>query len=256
MKRYSLILGSAALILIALLAIGCGRHERQRLAIAYVIDMTGSVESDAIQQAFDSLQPLLNNKTLKRGDSITIIPITGDTLTESQGKILRIHLPENREVYDSDLMNLAREVEQKLKVMQSEAAAKPYQHSDILGAADLASEELSNEKGNVRKVILILSDFIQDDSRFNFNTSPDLANDRAALALARKLSTGESTNSTAKFNGTAMYLGMLRSKDLKRMPNPRREAVQTFWREYFKNGGAGTVSLKIDGPSQLAKSLG
>src|SRR2546423_7785223 len=101
-------------IIIALIpslgAIGCGRSKHQRRAIAYVIDMTASVDSEAIQQAFAALEPLLNSKTLKRGDSITIIPITGDTLTESQGKILRIHLPENRKVYDSDLAKLATEV--------------------------------------------------------------------------------------------------------------------------------------------------
>jgi len=241
----------AAVLLISLLAISCGRSKRQRLALAYVIDMTASVDNDAIQQAFAALQPLLNSKTLKRGDSITIIPITGDTLTESQGKILRIHLPENREVYDSDLTNLAKNVEEKLKLMQSEATANPYQHSDILGAADLAAEELSTEKGNVRKVIVILSDFIQDDPRFNFNTASDLANDRTAVALAKKLS----ANNKDEFTGTTLYLGMLRSKDLKKMPNSRREAVQAFWREYFKSGGVGTISLAIDGPAQLAKCL-
>jgi len=242
----------AAITILSLLAISCGRSNRQRLALAYIIDMTASVDSDAIQQAFTALQPLLNSKILKRGDSITIIPITGDTLTESQGKILRIHLPENREVYDSDLANLAKDVEEKLKRLQSEAIANPYQHSDILGAADLAAEELSTEKGNIRKVIVILSDFIQDDARFNFNTSPELSNDRTAVALAKKLS----TNHKDEFGGTTLLLGMLRSKDLKKMPNARREAVQTFWREYFTSGGAQSVALAIDGPGKITSAVG
>jgi len=241
----------AAITILSLLAISCGRSNHQRLALAYVIDMTASVDTDAIKQAFAAIQPLLNSKTLKRGDSITIIPITGDTLTESQGKILRIHLPENREVYDSDLTNLAKDVEEKLKHMQSEATANPYQHSDILGAADLAAEELSTEKGNVRKVIVILSDFIQDDAKFNFNTSPDLANDRTAIALAKKLS----ANHRDEFAKTTLYLGMLRSKDLKKMPNARREAVKTFWREYFKAGSAQSVALAIDGPGKITSAV-
>ena len=248
MKLHSRVRNIAAISLISLLAIGCGRSQKQHLAIAYVIDMTASVDNEAIMQAFAAIQPLLNSKTLKRGDSITIIPITGDTLTETQGKIIRIHLPENREVYNSDLVKLAVDVQERLQNMQSEATANPYQHSDILGAADLAAEELSTEKGNVRKVIVILSDFIQDDSRFNFNTSPDLSNDHAASALAKKLI---STHG-GKFAGTTLYLGMLRSKDLKKMATARREAVQTFWREYFKIGGAGTVSLAIDGPGKVA----
>jgi len=248
MKTQSRIRNMTVVILISLLLISCGRAQRQRLALAYVIDMTASVDTDSITQAFAAIQPLLSSKTLKRGDSITIIPITADTLAESQGKILRIHLNENREVYDSDLVNMIKDVEDKLKRMQAEVAVNPYQHSDILGAADLAAEELAAEKGNVRKVILILSDFIQDDSNFNFNSSSEMANDRTAVDLAKKIS----TTHAGKFAGATLYLGMLRSKDLKKMSNARRDAVQAFWREYFKSGGAGMVSLAIDGPGKVA----
>jgi hypothetical protein len=282
MKSMRIIKTTVTVILMSVLVISCGRSKRQRLAIAYVIDMTASVDSEAIQQAFAALQPLLNSKTLKRGDSVTIIPITGDTMTESQGKILRIHLPENREVYDADLVKLAKEVEQKLKQMQDDATASPYQHSDILGAADLAAEELSTETGNVRKVIVILSDFIQDDARFNFNTSSDLATDRAAITFAKKLngsSEGTSQNHSqepskvrwaenlpspdadrsqatqGKFAGMSIYLGLLRSKDLKKMPPQRREGVQAFWREYFKTGAAHSFRISTDGPGKVESSI-
>ncbi|MGH9970762.1 MAG: hypothetical protein ACREBG_23630 [Pyrinomonadaceae bacterium] len=238
-------------ILVCLLVISCGRKEHQRLAIAYVIDLTASVDNDAILQAFGGLDPLLNGKRLKRGDSLTAIPITGDTLTETQGKILRIHLNEKREVYDSDLTNLAKDVQKRLEAIQSEATAHPYTHSDILGAADLAAEELESEKGDARKVLIILSDFIQDDSKFNFNTSADLANERVATDLAKKLS----VQHAAEFAGITVYLGMLRSKDLKRMPNARRAAVQTFWREFFQRRGAKSVASAIDGPGKLPAML-
>jgi len=187
MKSRLMIKSAVALILTSLLGTGC-HSEHQRLAIAYVVDMTASVDHDAIMQAFAAIQPLLDRKTLQRGDSITIIPITGDSLTESQGKILRFHLNENRAVYNSDLAALAKEVEEKLTQMRSDVAANPYQHSDILGAAELAAEELATEKGKVRKVIVILSDFIQDDSRCNFNSSSELATNRAAVDLAKKMS--------------------------------------------------------------------
>jgi hypothetical protein len=237
----------AAIVVLGLVCISCGPEKRPRLAIAFVIDMTGSIEQEAIREALQSLSPLFDSKKLQRGDSIYIIPVTGDTLTESQGKILRVHLNENRQVYDSDLTNLASEVKEGLKRMQAEAIANPYQHSDILGAADLAAEELSNEKGKVRKVIVILSDFIQDDSNSNFKTSPDLANEPAATELAKRLSTSR----ISKFTGTAMYLGFLRSKDLRKMPNARRETMKIFWQQYFANTGAQSISSAIDGPGQL-----
>jgi len=240
-----------AIVVLGLVCISCGPEKRPRLAIAFVIDLTGSIEQEAIREALESLSPLFDNKKLQRGDSIYVIPITGDTLTESQGKILRIHLNENRQVYDSDLTNLASEVKEKLELMQAEAIANPYQHSDILGAADLAAEELSIEKGKVHKVIVILSDFIQDDSKLNFNTSSDLANDLSAIALAKELSDSHKD----VFAGTSLYLGMLRSKDLKKMAKPRREAVQIFWQEYFKQQRAEHVSVAIDGPGRIPTVL-
>lgn len=235
--------------LLGFLCISCGPKKRHRLAIAFVVDLTGSIEQQAIREALGSLSPLFDNKKLQRGDSIYIIPITGDTLTQSQGKILRIHLNENRQVYDSDLTNLANDVKEKLERMQAEAIANPYQHSDILGAADLAAEELSIEKGKVRKVIVILSDFIQDDSKTNFNTCADLANENAGRQLAKRLS----ERNSGQFAKTTVYLGMLRSKDLKKMSNARRSAVQTFWREYLKLQGVQSLSLAIDGPGQLPR---
>lgn len=240
-----------ALVLCFLMLIGCTRSKHQRLAIAYVIDMTASVEKDAIRQAFTALESLLKNGILKRGDSIVIIPITGDALTEAQGKILRLRLPENRMAYDSDLTTLANDVEEKLKQMESEATANAYQRSDIIGTVEVAVDELSCETGNVRKVIVILSDLIQDDSRFNFNISMDLANDESAVALARKLS----AKRKVEFDGTAVYLGLLRSKDLRKMPNPRREAVQAFWQEYFKASDAERVSIAVDGPEKVGISV-
>jgi hypothetical protein len=78
-----------------------------------------------------------------------------------------------------------------------------------------------------------------------------MANERSAVELARKISKSHET----RFAGATLYLGILRSKDLKKMPNARRGAVQAFWREYFKSGGAGTISLAIDGPGRIATSV-
>jgi hypothetical protein len=219
--------------------------------MAFVIDLTGSIEREAIEEALKSLGDLFNSKKLQRGDAIYIIPITGDTLTESQGKVIRIHLNEERQVYDSDLIALARDVTEKIERMQAEGIANPYQHSDIFGAADLAAEELSTEKGKVRKAIVILSDFIQDDSRFNFNTSPDVANGKSASELAKKLAASRNS----RFTGTSLYLGFLRSKDLRKMQNGRRDAVQLFWKEYFAGAGAQPISSAIDGPGQIPSVL-
>jgi hypothetical protein len=250
MKPKSNVGAVLAIVILASICITCG-PERQRLAIAFVIDLTGSIDQEATQEALASLNPLFEKKELQRGDSLYVIPITGDTLTESQGQILRFHLNEKREVYDSDLQELAKEVKDKVEKMRAAAMANPYKHSDILGAAALAAEELSVEKGKVSKKVVILSDFIQDDSRYNFNTHADLANKSSAKELAKRLTVKPRT----QFASTVVYLGWLRSKDLRRMPNGRRDAVQEFWKTYLASSGAEAITTAVDGPGQISAIL-
>ncbi|HEU4710283.1 MAG TPA: hypothetical protein VFS76_01900 [Pyrinomonadaceae bacterium] len=250
MKPKSNVGAVLVIVILVSICISCG-PERQRLAVAFVIDLTGSIDQEATQEALASLNPLFEKKRLQRGDSLYVIPITGDTLTESQGHILRFHLSEKREVYDSDLQELAKEVKDRVAEMRTAAMANPYKHSDILGAAGLAAEELSLEKGNVSKKIVILSDFIQDDSRYNFNTHADLASESSAAELAKRLT----EKSKKPFENTELFLGILRSKDLRKMNYGKRVGLQSFWQHYFELSGARSLSWATDGPGQIAAVL-
>ncbi len=236
-----------ALLLSQVLYFGCRRHQVEPLQLICIVDLTASVDPKAQAESFAALEAIFLQ--LRRGDTVTLIPITGDSLTETQGHILRFHLNEKREAYDADLRRLAEEAQKNLQVIKEQAAAKPYMKSDILGAVALAGEELSLTQAEVSKLIVVLSDFIQDDAQHNFNRDVRLAKEQSAKDLAQILAQPHALQEAT------VYMGLLRSSDLKSMPQGRRSAIRTFWTEYFGLEGAGSVHYTSDGPGQLAQFL-
>lgn len=239
-----------ALVLLASVFAGCKRTGSAPLHVIYVIDLTASTIEEARAKAFEGVKAPFDKGLVKRGDSISVIPITGDALIESQGAILRFEIPKDREVYDQDLRTLSEEVADKLQKMQEKAAANPYVSSDILGAIKIADEEFASDKPEVRKILVILSDFVEDEKQLSFRTSPILANEKTATEAAKKMAAVDQS-----LEGAQVYLGWLQSTDLKKMPPQRRDAVRTFWTEYFKQAGAKSIHICSDGPGQLAKYI-
>jgi hypothetical protein len=239
-----------ALIMIAALLVGCRRTGPAPLHVIYIVDLTASTIEDAREKAFEGVTKLFDKGLLKRGDSITVIPITGDALTESQGAILRFEIPLEREIYDDDLRTLSKEVVDELRKMQEAAALRPYPYSDIIGAVRIANEEFAADKPDVRKVLIVLSDFVEDEKQLSFKNSPLVANEKTATEAAKKMSASDHA-----FKGARVYLGWLRSSDMKTIVPQRRDAIRTFWTEYFKQAGAKSIHVSSDGPGQLTKFI-
>lgn len=239
---------SVVLVMVAALLAGCNRPGPGRLHVVYILDLTASTIEEARTKAFDSVKEPFDKGLVKRGDSITVIPITGDALIESQGTILRYDIPTDREVFDDDLRRLSEQVVTDLQKMQDASAAKPYLYSDILGAVKIANEEFAADQADVHKVLIIMSDFVEDEKRLNFKSSPLVANEKSATESAKKLALKDPT-----LNGAKVYLGWLQSRDLKNIPADRRDAIRSFWTEYFNQAGVKSIHVSSDGPGQLTK---
>ena len=93
-------------VVLALLA--CGRKAPQPRQIINLMDASASIEPEAQQLGFQSLQKVVSS--LRRGDSLTVIPVTGDAGNDTEGHILRITLAERRETYDQDLRRAAMDL--------------------------------------------------------------------------------------------------------------------------------------------------
>lgn len=186
---------------------------------------------------------------MQRGSSLAIIPVTSDAATESSGRVLRFQVSEKREVYNADLKRLAREVSAKTQAMRDEAAANPFRKSDILGALKQAEEEMAQGRADASRVLVILSDFVQDDAALRFKSDGQLKDDAAATAFAQKMAADRRLN----LRNARVFLGSVRSRDLQDLSAQRRAAIQAFWRELLTRAGSGPVEEATDGPGLMAQ---
>jgi len=233
-------------LLLSTVCVGCHQPPEPPLHVVFLLDVTGSVTAQGRATSFEVIHKLLQK--LQRGDSLIIIPVTDDAEVESPGQILRFNLGKKRQPYDADLRQLAKEAEARLQELLASVTANPHQYTDILGTLRLAGEEFSFADNDARKVLVCLSDFIQDNARFDFKSNRRVANEQLAEELASTLAGA----SKMQFQKVEAYLGMIGSKDLKNLDTVRRNAIRTFWTEFLKREGA-KVTWATDGSGQLTR---
>lgn len=231
------------LILIIFLA-ACG----EKKSMIFVVDFSESVSAEARENAFAAIKR--QTALLGRGDSITVIPITSDAQVETGGKVLRLEAGEIRQLRDKDLKEFRAVIETRLKAMLS--GAETYKQTDLLGALRVAQEESAALSARGKRVfVFILSDLVHSTSGVRFETAPAFSDSENARSFARKICNGKSN----EWRDAEIYLGLLESSDLKKMPETRREAIREFWTEYFKTGGAKRLQFAIDGAGQIDNFL-
>jgi len=213
--------------------------------IVILIDVSGSIEPESMSDAFDAIENLSTH--LNRGDRITIIPIMSDAFTLSSGHILRFEVPEKREAYDADLKQFFTSARSSLSLLRSQTLSHRGKTTDILGAIEVAQQEVFFDNDKMRKEMKILSDFIEEDSQFNFRIDSRLEDTSHASILASQMAPPNHNELFA-----SVYLGFLRSKSLPSMNPKRKAAIVTFWRAYCRTLG-NTIWVN-DGPGHLPEN--
>ena len=248
MKTYFKIPLMFAVSLICLLTAGCPRKQKTALSVVLVCDVSASIEETARMSCLKTVNSLL--PILHRGDSLAVVPVTGDAEVEASGQILRFPILAQRELYDEDLRRLRAIAEKEIGNLATSASAHPGEQTDLLGTVRVVAEELGSLPARQTGVVIVLTDFIQDDSQFNFNHAPELANRNSAVTLAANLA----HDNPRRFPNTTIYCGYLKSRDLAKLGRSRREAIQGFWMEYLKRLGARPQTV-VDGPGLLPRFL-
>lgn len=233
MKR----LVSIYIVAVVLLA-GCTSPTRPR-EIIIVPDISASIEQQARRQMFDAIKQVILH--LHRGDTVTIIPITGDAEADLQGRILHYEVPtaEKRQAYDADLRRLASRAGTDLDALEVVALARPEQHTDILGTMRIAMAEFSSAQ--TEKQLIVLSDFIQDDRQSDFRTDS-----RVSTAARGKRFGTELQKRGAYQSSVRVFLGRLRSTDYALLSAKRREGISAFWQALIPHS-----AIEPDGPQRL-----
>lgn len=230
-------------LLPVLVCASCGppAHPSKRLII--LADVSASIVSEARGQMFAAMREMLTH--LERGDAITIMPVATDASANLQGHILRFEVPTVREPYDEDLKRFHKTVGKALASMEAGSMRVPASRTDLLGTLAIAGEEFKRERQR-ETMLIIFSDFLEDDKTFKFANNKALGGPRSARLLAERLAAGK-----AVFPGTPIFCGELRSTEWLTLDGVRRAAIREFWEAYLTAMG-GKVSFAVDGPATAA----
>jgi hypothetical protein len=120
--------------------------------------------------------------------------------------------------------------------------------TDILGSFTLAQQEFQSVSIQTNKLLIVLSDFIQDDGTLNFGNDRNLADRLHAQKLAERMTRAAPIN----LAGVRVYAGFLQSVEYARMEKSRRSGVAEFWSQYLRQSGA-SPHLVTDGAGLLYK---
>lgn len=236
-------------LLIGMLTFSCMLTTTSR-DIVYLVDVTGSVATDVQLATITAVKEASGH--LRRGDTLTIIPITSDVALDAPGRIMRFRASTTREPYDADLRRLSQDIDLQFSQFLKTAGEHPFPHTDLLGTIYLASEELAaRQQSGTEQIIICLSDLIQDDAVFDFKRDARLAHPDDALTLATSLA----QDTPGRFQNMKVFLGSVPSIDLRNLSKTRREAIRVFWMELVRQQG-GSVDWATDGAGQLSRLLG
>jgi hypothetical protein len=135
MNPFRFVLSATYTVLLSLL-LACSHRAPQ--ATVEVVDTSLSIRPRAEKAALDAIQNQIAH--MQRGDTLVIIPITGDAANDAGGRILHLSAPTQRETYDNDQRRFQEQARKQLSAWVS--SLDPHQsRTDILGALDAARQE-------------------------------------------------------------------------------------------------------------------
>lgn len=233
-----------AVFTLLLFVIACSH--RVPLATVEVIDTSLSITPRAEKAALDAVKNQIAH--MQRGDRLVIIPITGDAENDAGDRILRLSAPTEREAYDADMRRFQEQAGKQFAAWKT-SLDKDQSRTDILGALDAARQEFALLPNGIKRKLVVVSDFLEDDGAYRFVSAGSLANPALARALAVRLR--EERGFTVQ--GVSLCLGRLESNDFAPLSAQRKQAVEAFWAAYFAAAGE-SAEIQFDGTGILADS--
>jgi hypothetical protein len=221
---------------------GCSHRTPE--ATVEVIDTSLSITPRAENAALAAVQNQIGH--MQRGDSLVLIPITGDAQNDAEGRVLRLSVPTEREAYDTDLRRFQSTARKQFAAWTA-SLDQHQSRTDILGALDAARQEFATLPSKGSRRLIVVSDFLEDDGTYRFVSAASLENPMRSRQLAARLNKQHGFS----LRGISLCLGRLESSDFAPLSAQRKEAVQEFWVAYFATGGE-PAEIQFDGTGILA----
>jgi hypothetical protein len=199
--------------------------ESSRVMVVFV-DMSGSTNSarrSVYREAFEKIY-----ESLRQGDRIVVGTITSHSYVDFKPAV-DIEIPKksiwvNRLAFEQNLAKSKSDLQKAVDGLLSRKEGTP--RTEILNSLNIADTIFHEEKRN--KILVILSDMVQDSREYNF--------DRAELTdayIANVVRQRKENNLVPDLTGVKVYVAGASADEAQKF-----RSIEKFWDQYFEAAGA------------------
>jgi hypothetical protein len=190
--------------------------------IFVLFDISGSTINDR-NLYYQSFNATL--QTIEQGDILIADEITDNPLAQSQFPIrFKSSWQENLFIFKGKLRKFQTEALKKAHHILMEEKSSSW--TDIFGSMYITERVIKTYKSN-KKILVIMSDMIQDSSNHHFNRI------RFTPRKIEKIIASEKKRGLPDLQGVRVYVIGARARNTQRM-----QELRNFWIEYFNSCGA------------------
>jgi len=201
--------------------------EKSSRVIVIFVDMSGSANKarrTVYKEAFEMIY-----QHLDQGDRVVVGTITGRSYIDFRAAVNE-EIPEksiwvNRLQFENNLTKTKNKIRQEVERLLSRK--RGTMQTEILNSLNIADSIFHGEE-NRRKILVILSDMIQDSKEYKFDRD-----DITSRYISQTIRVRQQNNLIPKLNGVKVYVAGATAAD----PGKFR-SIQNFWARYFDESGA------------------
>jgi hypothetical protein len=203
-----------------------GKEKKNPRVVAVFVDMSGSTNQARRTVYRNAFEKIYAN--LQQGDRIIVGTITGRSYIDFK-PVVDAEIPKqsiwvNRITFEQNLAKTKKDIKSDVKKLLSAKRGTP--RTEIINSLNIADKIFHNEKR--QKILIILSDMIQDSKEYNF--------DRVKVTddyIAEIIRDRRKQNLIPKLNDVKVYVAGASAADSKKF-----RSIEKFWNRYFVACGA------------------
>jgi Mg-chelatase subunit ChlD len=214
------------------------KEKKNPRVVAVFVDMSGSTNQARRTVYRNAFEKIYEN--LQQGDRIMVGTITGRSYIDFKPAV-DAEIPEqslwvNRITFEQNRAQTKKDIQSAVEKLLSAKRGTP--RTEIINSLNIADKIFHNEKR--QKILIILSDMIQDSKEYNF--------DRVKVTddyITKIIRERQKQNLIPKLNNVKVYVAGASAADSKKF-----RSIEKFWNRYFVACGA-DFSLQRYGHSLL-----
>lgn len=203
-----------------------GKDKKQPRVMAVFVDMSGSTNQARRTLYRNAFEKIYQN--LQQGDRIIVGTITGRSYIDFKpvvdAEIPKQSLWVNRISYEQNMAKTKKDIQTQVEKLLSRRRGTP--HTEIINSLNIADKLFHNEKR--QKILIILSDMIQDSKEYNFERVK-VTNQYTSQIIRKR----QKQNLIPKLESVKIYVAGASAADPKKF-----RSIERFWNRYFLACGA------------------